>query len=417
VSAISDDADTRVESCTFEDNTTGVATATVGDPTINLPTLRVKESTFSRNTTAVAATSDLEIEASTFTSNEHGVDLASVVWFGETFVTSLQVSDSLFSAQSSSAIRAWDAVVAVTRTVFEENTAADAGGAIAATSHHGFTIDGNLFTRNTAPVGGAIALTSPAGDTSLLRNWFCANVADTGGGVSEAPGDLASGALQASGNVFAGNVAASAGGGLHLQRSAVVVNNTFVDGDAASGGAVWSSADLDFRNNIVAYTSGYGLYGGGGTATIAYNDFWDVAPDPVGGSWPAPDATNLAVDPRFVSYAEGGCEGLDLALADDSPLRDAGDPSTSDTDGGPADIGATGGKTPVIGRYDPDPRADPEPEPDIEPATRIENPIGVAAGGNGCVTTRVGIPPWILALAALAAVRHRGTVIPPRTND
>ena len=52
---------------------------------------------------------------------------------------------------------------------------------------------------------------------------------------------------------------------------------------------------------------------------------------------------NLAVDPQYLDVSSSDPLDWDLHLAPTSPLIDAGDPSLSDPDGSPADIGAFGG--------------------------------------------------------------------------
>jgi hypothetical protein len=209
------------------------------------------------------------------------------------------------------------------------------GGAIYASGY--LIISENVFVQNSAFDGGAIL--AYFGGT-VERNLFCGNEAEYGGAVS---GDH----VEAAGNTFVGNTAYVAGGDVYVSSEASLFDNTFVGGYAPEGGSVYSGKSIDFRNNIVAHTSIHGLYGGGyttyATVIVAYNDFWDVDPDAVGGGWPAPDSTNLSVDPMFVSYVEGGCEDLDLGLLPGSPLTDAGDPNSLDEDGTVADIGASGG--------------------------------------------------------------------------
>jgi hypothetical protein len=278
-----------------------------------------------------------------FTNNTTGIAVRNLWSFPADL--GIEVSNSSFSGHTGTAVLAGGTSVEVTRSRFEANVGAS-GGAITTWADEWLVLDGNVFSGNSGGLGGAVHASWGAG-LSMQRNLFCANEAESGGAVY---GDV--GSVTANGNVFAGNVARSAGGDLSLPLFGVasIQNNTFVGGYAPTGGSLWAANHtLTFRNNVVAYTSEYGLYGEGGSATIAYNDFWEVAPDAVGGAWPAPDATNLAVDPMFVSYVEGGCEDLDLGLGEGSPLYDAGDPSTTDSDGTIADIGATGGTTSADG--------------------------------------------------------------------
>jgi predicted outer membrane repeat protein len=267
--------------------------------------------------------------------------------FGWGMPTVVRISNSTFSGHTSSAIRAADTKLEVEGCVFASNASTGSGGAISAIPVYELALIDNVFSGNSGTAGGAVYAHSY--DTSIVGNRFCGNTAETGGAVAYHSMSSGTGGSDWTGNLWSGNTATTAGGDLYLTHPAALVNNTFVDSYAPTGGSVWSDADLDFRNNIVAYTSEYALYGEGGTATISYNDFWEVSPDAVGGTWPAADSTNLSVDPMWVSYVEGGCEELDLGLLPDSPLWDAGDPSTGDSDGTRADIGATGGSVPAEG--------------------------------------------------------------------
>jgi hypothetical protein len=270
-------------------------------------------------------------------------DNASAISVGSNGHVRLSVSGCSFSGHTGHAISASAASVRVSGSVFVGTQ----DRAVAA-SMSDVVLSGNTFHDNP---GGAVDA-SWSDSLSLTRNVFCGNEASSGGAVRMY---AAHGDLDASNNVFVGNSAASAGGDIYVaahEYAATLVNNTFVGGRARSGGSVWfDGQELTFRNNIVAFTSEYGLQGEPEIATITYNDFWSVSPDAVSGTMPVPDATNLAVDPLFLSYSAGGCSGLDLGLQLGSALIDAGDPSTKDPDGSIADTGATGGRGAAQGTY------------------------------------------------------------------
>jgi hypothetical protein len=271
----------------------------------------------------------LSIQGSVFAANATGVRFD-----GNTGGWPLDVTDSHFSLHYDSAIVAWDASVTVSDSVFEQNSGPSGGGAIVV-ANNAAALSGNTFSMNSGPNGGAVQI-GTVGEFLLVGNRFCGNEGEYGGAL------LSASRVEGSGNIFSGNLATVAGGDLYLGQGGSLVNNTFVGGTSPTGGSVWAEyVSLDFRNNIVAYTSEYGLDGSGDGGTVAYNDFWEVTPAAVGLGWPAPDSTNLAVDPLFTDHVEGDCG--DLGLAPGSPLVDAGDPSTFDTDGTVADIGATGG--------------------------------------------------------------------------
>jgi uncharacterized protein (TIGR03382 family) len=274
----------------------------------------------------------LTVEGSTFAGNETAIVLDSNVGGYD-----LTVADSSFSGHTSSAILATWGPIEVTNSTFLENRAAHGAGIYAIDAA---VLTGNRFVENRATGYGGAVYFGSVGAASLTGNRFCRNEAEFGGAV-HSPGGF-----EGSGNLFVENIATVAGGDISLGTGASLLNNTFVGSYAPQGGSVYSDYGwVDFRNNVVAHTSEYSLYGTRGTPVIAYNDFWDVAPDAVGGTWPAADSTNLAVDPMFVSYVEGGCEELDLGLLPESPLWDAGDPTTYDPDGTVRDMGATSGAT------------------------------------------------------------------------
>jgi predicted outer membrane repeat protein len=330
-----------IEDSSFDDIDGGVAYGSTGEA------FTVSGSTFSniRGTALYGSDIPMTVSDCTFADNTRGVGYSGMM------THDLDIESSTFSGHTSSAVSAGDVDVRISDSVFASNTSAGNGAALNIRWYYGLEVDGNTFIGNSADQGGAVSLWEAYGsgaDARFVRNRFCQNEADTGGALHVGSG-FAAGDVAAAGNVFVGNSATTAGGAAWLGDPAEMTNNTFVGGYAPEGGGVWSESDLDFRNNVVAATSEYALYGNGGTATISYNDFWEVAPDAVGGTWPAADSTNLAVDPMWVSYVEGGCEELDLGLLPDSPLWDAGDPSTADADGTRADIGATGGASPADG--------------------------------------------------------------------
>lgn len=111
---------------------------------------------------------------------------------------------------------------------FESNSAID-GGAIYNSTWRTFYIRGNIFTRNEAvSSGGAIV---SWGDVSILQNTFIENRADTGGAIRSGYG---------SNNTFVRNSATTEGGAVY---GSAFSYSTFVDNTAPVGGA-FSNASI-----------------------------------------------------------------------------------------------------------------------------------------------------------------------------
>ena len=80
----------------------------------------------------------------------------------------------------------------------------------------------------------------------------------------------------------------------------------------------------------------------GTTVALDWSAWWSNASGDVVGTTRGTHA--VQADPLLFAYRRNGvCDDDDLRLVPTSPLRDGGDPSTTDPDGSIADIGATGG--------------------------------------------------------------------------
>jgi hypothetical protein len=154
-----------------------------------------------------------------------------------------------------------------------------------------------------------------------------------------------------SNNVFDGN-SARIGGALVLVYSVYtsVINNTFLGNSATeeAGGLALANNPLDFRNNLVAATSGGAalhMYDETGTEKIGFNDWWNNTAGDAGGLWTElPGYQNLVVDPMMVKWTADENPNNDrFQLAVGSPLIDGGDSTLLDPDGSRSDIGAYGG--------------------------------------------------------------------------
>ncbi len=182
----------------------------------------------------------------------------------------------------------------VVRTAFCDNTTIGPqgrGGALALDGGQ-VTVRNSVFLDNHADLGGAVHQTSNTlGD--LTHNTFVGNIAHTDGAAALFDGD---GNMAVTSNLISGSVSSGpAGAALHV-----------------ASGTINPSFTLFFDNTAV------NLFG--------VNDDDQVMGDPL---LPSPP---------------GSCDALDVTPGPGSPAIDAGHPNSTDPDGSPADIGATGGQ-------------------------------------------------------------------------
>ncbi len=259
----------------------------------------------------------------------------------------------------------------LTTTTFSDNVATANGGGLDA-SDSAVTLARVDFTTNAATYGGAALLSnaslsgahvsvasnaaSGAGgglylsqSTLDVRNTsFLGNVASTSNG-----GAIALDTSQAtiSASLFELNDGYS-GGAIHVNdgSSATIANVTATENSssASAGGIrVTAAGALTLTSSIIAWSSdGSGISGAtGATVSVSYGDLFENAGGPTSSGYADPTGLvgNLAVNPEFVNFADDGSMGDDLHLAPGSPMIDAGDPTVTDADGSPCDIGAYGG--------------------------------------------------------------------------
>jgi uncharacterized protein (TIGR03382 family) len=344
-------------------------------------TLSITDSTFTNLSggyyaVIYASDTDVTITDSTFSGN-HAYYYAGVMYFYARGAHTLTIDGATFEDNESQvdwagAINVWgysttDAdttTVSITNSTFtgnSTNSPDEDGGALYITSVDELDISDNTFTDNLSyDSGGAIYMNSNDVVT-LSGNLFCGNTSWHGPGgavfsfynVSEAW----------SRNLFVENESLYTDGGaigLSHAAAASIENNTFVGNtcvDATEDGStMWAaSSTLDFRNNIVAYSTGGGAVYLNDAATdtastFAYNDFYTNTPSDSSGfaTFSTSTSGNLTDDPGLADYTlDGDCDNDDLTLASWSTLIDAGDPATLDPDGSVADIGAYGGGTSV----------------------------------------------------------------------
>ena len=154
--------------------------------------------------------------------------------------------------------------------------------------------------------------------------------------------------------VMAGNSAVYSGGALQLGYTTLTMAHSALVGNVAltdSGGCLSSSASTVTLDSVIfagcsASYNGAAIFVSSGDApTIHYSAFWDNQgpsefwgmTDPVGSDG------NVAANPEFLDITALDAASWDLHLDTTSALIDAGEPASSDPDGGPADMGAYGG--------------------------------------------------------------------------
>ena len=321
----------------------------------------ISGSSFDGNTATVgsggvlfASGGSVAIDGGSFDNNT-AVDRGGAVFVEDADLTIVDTAFALNMASDGGAVAVDQAsggtALGVSGATFSGNDATNYGGALYAVDAGDVGLVAASFTDNYAAVRGAGVYVDGATSFDVHRSQVCANVTDgPGGGVMVT---YASGALVGiSNSLFVDNISLTRGGALRLYdtSTATVVNNHFVGNSAGNEGGALSSqfVELDFRNNLVAFTSaGDGVHAADyGASDLTYNDWYSNVASDVG-SGPSLDGTNLFEDPLLSSYVAGSsCVDAALWPVSGSPLVDAGDPGLLDVDGTISDIGAYGGPDP-----------------------------------------------------------------------
>ena len=120
---------------------------------------------------------------------------------------------------------------------------------------------------------------------------------------------------------------------LVVEGPAKIINNTICHG--ANGGMACYSYGALIKNNIIAFNTTYGIWGGGNQITPTYNDVYGNNSNYSAGA--GPGVGSISVDPLFVSVPDH-----DYHLTHESPCINAGDPNPqyNDLDGTRNDLGA-----------------------------------------------------------------------------
>ena len=240
----------------------------------------------------------------------------------------------------------------VSFSTFTGNTAEDKGGAVSAVSTVSaglFSAINNLFTSNIAKNAGGAIYVDTVDQVLVHANTFCTNDGGKKGGAAAVKA-AGNGAHDWLANAVIENISNDLGGGVYFDVAApsTLTNNTFLGNESNDGGHVRAKETaLMLVNNIFASAAeGDGVTQSTSDGTRDYNLWFDNTADPVGDQLTLADLGAGAVfaDPDFVSYsADGDCLNDDLHLNAGSAGVDSGDPTISDRDGSPSDIGAYGG--------------------------------------------------------------------------
>jgi len=122
-------------------------------------------------------------------------------------------------------------------------------------------------------------------------------------------------------------------GGIDVINGSATIRFNTIDGNDGAGIAIRTGTAAVVEGNIVTSNKGTGIISSG-NSTFYFNNVFGHQPN-YAGSTATPDPGSLEENPRLQS---------DYRLSADSPLIDRGPPAARDIDGGPADIGASGGR-------------------------------------------------------------------------
>jgi len=208
------------------------------------------------------------------------------------------------ASSSGGAIHADNSTVTLTGVTLDSNASSLFGGAITAQNGGSLSISLSDITGNSGILGGIIYATATS--TTLLNNLVTGNTGTNSG-------------------VYI----TGAGGSIH--------HNTLHGNNAGAGSALFfQTTTSDVRNNIVSGTTGNGVGCSGGGALFEYNLVYNSSASDYSGC--VAGTGSLGADPLYAN-AVGG----DFHLAIHSPGIDAGDPASSDPDGGRTDMGRYAG--------------------------------------------------------------------------
>jgi predicted outer membrane repeat protein len=238
----------------------------------------------------------------------------------------LTVEDCIFHNNSNAAIRTYhlkiDSFVTIRNCDFIGNE-----GAVYPMNGGNVVITGCVFDGNTATFRAGVIRATGGTKTDIKNCIFTGNISNHDAGAIS----FEMGIHRLTNCIFAGNRAGERGGAIYTSHllddkgSLTIINCTFSNNEAHTGGAIWLSSDSFpiITNSILWENTPNEIYGGGGVPTVTYSD---IQGDFIGEG-------NIDSDPLFVG-------GGDYHLKSGSPCIDAGnnlvtDIATQDMDAKP----------------------------------------------------------------------------------
>lgn len=243
--------------------------------------------------------------------------------------------------------------ITIRSSVLFENTGRQSGGAIASAGGT-WTVEDSTLRDNAAPDGGAIWI--GGGEVSMGRTLLCRNIAENGGAVfsrTTVPQTWFNNRLIENSAEVSGGAVDHAGALLSMRH------HNFLGNDAPVGGAVRTSSEIALRNSLVGWTTG-SIAVRGRTLREDWNAFWsNVAgntQEDVPDTAPGEPTRDVVADPLLELFQPGsGCDAIDDFYSWYGPLHDGGDPlEPPDLDDSPPDLGAWGGATAPPGPWTDD---------------------------------------------------------------
>jgi len=225
---------------------------------------------------------------------------------------------------------------------FSDHGSGGGGGALSVSGLGNLLVEDSDFVYNFSVSGGAISAVDST--VNLTRNHFCQNIANVGGAVHAEGGEGA----KWLNNRFTANLSFWQGGaGSTGDLDLELLNNTLAGNSTYGlGGALYvNGGTLDFRNNLTMATWwGDGVWlDSGSIQAFSHNAWWlnNASDTNVEPGLRLSDIVLQDLLPPVRDFT-GDCED-DLVIEYGGDLFDAGDPSITDPDGSPSDIGAYGG--------------------------------------------------------------------------
>lgn len=357
---------------------------------------------------------DLRVAGSTFSANSAAAGPAIYTWGGGLTLTDSVVEDNIGWWSAAVVFGETRSPLTVERSRFEGNGGGEGVQALHAWDVGDVVLTDTVFVDNigsTERVSWGAVYIGVADSVHIDGMYACGN----GGNYSGALSFYLLGSLSLHYAIFAENEVGGQGGAARLDYiPAIDIDHVTVVGNSASaGGGLWASlSGGSITNSIFAFTAaGDGLYAedeqSAAELAVTFSDFYANTASDRGGyfnfdTW---RLGNTTANPTFVSYsADGDCWNDDFALADGSPLIDAG--SGNDADGSVADVGATGGEAtpwPGNGLAGGDDPAGEDTADGAAAAAREDD-----ARACGCTAATGAAPGGLLAIGwAMAPVARR----------